>query len=350
MKINKILCVIFVHLLVGCSSISEPISTPIQPTPTSIHVLIPAETPQPTETPEFSPTSTPANFPETANDCTAQSVEEIPFDEEQVILGRCHMDSCWWMNVDSAEIIQSVGEDKLMRICHKVASIRQDTWDNPSLLDNPPESAKRINGYLITNFPTSTDWKNAKPTEVFIFCSQKLPAFISIDTDRSLDKYNVSIIFDRNGSTGGPTEGVGNLYSYICNGKPSKVEVSNETIDRLNSSDFFIEKPVDVFGFINLPTATPTPTEKPLRDWEGIPIMPNAITGESGNRKYVYTIYASPDEVRKFYEQELEKLGWNMFKNVDGHMLLFTKDTETTGLNITITSGTGGITVVKILK
>lgn len=350
MKINKILCVIFVHLLVGCSSISEPISTPIQPTPTSIHVLIPAETPQPTETPEFSPTSTPANFPETANDCTAQSVEEIPFDEEQVILGRCHMDSCWWMNVDSAEIIQSVGEDKLMRICHKVASIRQDTWDNPSLLDNPPESAKRINGYLITNFPTSTDWKNAKPTEVFIFCSQKLPAFISIDTDRSLDKYDVSIIFDRNGSTGGPTEGVGNLYSYICNGKPSKVEVSNETIDRLNSSDFFIEKPVDVFGFINLPTATPTPTEKPLRDWEGIPIMPNAITGESGNRKYVYTIYASPDEVRKFYEQELEKLGWNMFKNVDGHMLLFTKDTETTGLNITITSGTGGITVVKILK
>ena len=345
MKINKILCVIFVYLLIGCSSISEPISTPIQPTLTSIHALIPAETPQPTETPEFLPTSTPANFPETANDCTAQSVEKIPFDEEKVILGRCHMDSCWWMKIDKTEIVQSNGEDKLVKICHRIATI-SDYFVTPA----PPENAQRINGYLITNFPTSTDWKNAKPTEVFIFCSQKLPAFIWIDTNRSLDKYDVSIIFDRNGGTGGPTEGVGNLYSYICNGKPSKVEVSNETMDRLNSSDFFIEKPVDVFGFINLPTATPTPTKKPLRDWEGIPIMPNAITGESGNRKYVYTIHASPDEVRKFYEQELEKLGWNMFKNVDGHMLLFTKDTETTGLNITITSRTGGITVVEILR
>ncbi len=230
MKINKILWAILVLFIVGCSSISTSISTPIQPEPTSTRMLIPTNTLQPTET---------------SSNCTTHSVETSLLDEEKVILGRCHMASCWWMKVDETEIIQSEGKDKLVKICDKVVEITQDYFFNPALVDNPPENAQRINGYLITNSPTSTNWEDARPEEVFIFCSQKLPAFISHDKN---GKYSVEIIFDNNGGTGGPTEGVGNLYSYICNGKPSKFEISNEVLDRLNLSDYLVEKPMDVFN------------------------------------------------------------------------------------------------------
>ena len=66
--------------------------------------------------------------------------------------------------------------------------------------------------------------------------------------------------------------------------------------------------------------------------------MPKAIAGEGDNKGYSFTINASPDEIQKFYEQELGKLGWNMFASGQGAtntiLLIFMKDTGTLSVSI----------------
>jgi len=75
------------------------------------------------------------------------------------------------------------------------------------------------------------------------------------------------------------------------------------------------------------------PSGKPSSEWEGFPIMPTAIAGEGDNKGYSFTINASADEIQKFYEKELAKLGWNMLASGQGTtnsvLLIFMKDTGT---------------------
>lgn len=92
------------------------------------------------------------------------------------------------------------------------------------------------------------------------------------------------------------------------------------------------------------PTETPSapvlpmPSGKPSSEWEGIPVMPNAIAGEGDSKGYAFTINASPDEIQKFYEKALGKLGWNMFASgqgtTDAVLLIFMKDTGTLSVSI----------------
>jgi hypothetical protein len=66
------------------------------------------------------------------------------------------------------------------------------------------------------------------------------------------------------------------------------------------------------------PTATaedlvlPLPEGEPLAEWQGIPIMPGAITGKEEPYLYTFVIEASPDEVRVYYEGELAKQGYDL--------------------------------------
>ena len=92
------------------------------------------------------------------------------------------------------------------------------------------------------------------------------------------------------------------------------------------------------------PTETPSapvltmPTGKPVANWEGIPVMPNAIAGDGDSKGYTFTIKATPDEVQKFYEKAMAKLGWNMFASGQGTtsaiLLIFLKDTDTASVSI----------------
>src|SRR5262245_51134769 len=43
------------------------------------------------------------------------------------------------------------------------------------------------------------------------------------------------------------------------------------------------------------------PSGTPSSEWEGIPVMPNAIAGEGDSTGYYFTINASLDEIQKFY-------------------------------------------------
>ena len=106
------------------------------------------------------------------------------------------------------------------------------------------------------------------------------------------------------------------------------------------------------------PTETPSapdlpmPSGKPSSEWEGIPVMPNAIAGEGDSKGYSFTINATPEEIQKFYEQELGKLGWNMFASGQGTtnaiLLIFMKDAST--LSVSIIPQPDGIMYVLLVK
>ena len=106
------------------------------------------------------------------------------------------------------------------------------------------------------------------------------------------------------------------------------------------------------------PTETPSapdlpmPSGEPASEWEGFPIMPNAIAGEGDNKGYSFTIDATPEEIQKFYEKELGKLGWNMFASGQGTtnaiLLIFMKDAST--FSVSIIPQPDGIMYVLLVK
>lgn len=122
--------------------------------------------------------------------------------------------------------------------------------------------------------------------------------------------------------------------------------------------------PVPTSTFTPLPTvtatstATPVPTKTPLpptetqdviaalqpngepaTEWGGISIMPGAITGEGDASSYRFTIQASPEEIQKYYEEELSKSGWSFLATGEGD----------SGAVILIFSGNSGPLSVSII-
>lgn len=109
---------------------------------------------------------------------------------------------------------------------------------------------------------------------------------------------------------------------------------------------------------ISFSTETPSvpvlhmPSGKPSNEWESVPVMPNAIAGEGDSTRYSFTISASPDEIQKYYEKELAKLGWNAFANGQGSteavFLIFMNDTDM--LTISIIPQPDGTVYVLLVK
>jgi len=77
------------------------------------------------------------------------------------------------------------------------------------------------------------------------------------------------------------------------------------------------------------------PSGAPLDEWEGIPIMPGAISGEAANDGYQFTTQADLDEITGFYETELSNLGFELELTVDenaGYTILAFHKGGTTGV------------------
>ena len=96
--------------------------------------------------------------------------------------------------------------------------------------------------------------------------------------------------------------------------------------------------PAPINPFVS-PTETPEavsallPEGQPASEWNGIPIMPDAIAGEGDEESYVFTIKATPQQVQDYYQVELGKLGWQPFATGDGDsslMLMFTDNASAT--------------------
>jgi uncharacterized protein len=165
------------------------------------------------------------------NSITPSSALKLDKGSKDIVLGRCHMNSCWWWKVDKMETIRSENKGNLVK-----AHVRTTTVDYS-------DSEVEKHGY--PNFPPKkSKWEGV--SETYIFCSKKLPTYIEWDEQRK--KFIGTIPFDQDGTTSGATEGVGNLYSYICNnGKESKFEINSELV----GSEIIIGTPTDIFNYPN---------------------------------------------------------------------------------------------------
>jgi hypothetical protein len=96
----------------------------------------------------------------------------------------------------------------------------------------------------------------------------------------------------------------------------------------------------------------PTPAGTPAKEWKNIPIMPGAIAGADDGNTYSFTIKSSVDEIQKFYEKEMAKLGWKAFAVGQGQtqtaLLMFIKDSET--LTLTFLPQSDGTIYVMLVK
>jgi hypothetical protein len=54
-------------------------------------------------------------------------------------------------------------------------------------------------------------------------------------------------------------------------------------------------------------------TDKPLADWNDIPIMPKAIAGQQANKDtYTFNIPVDSGTIKTYYSEQLKLLGWNL--------------------------------------
>ena len=151
---------------------------------------------------------------------------------KDIVMGDCHMLSCWWRKIEKTELVQSESKGKLVKIYVRTTSIQfsdSEFEKNGGYPDFPPEKSQ---------------WENI--SEEFIFCSKRLPA--SIWCDKETKKCAGRVPFDESGSTMGATVSDGNLYSYICKSGAEPIrglDVSPE----LAFSELTMEKPTDIFDY-----------------------------------------------------------------------------------------------------
>jgi len=75
------------------------------------------------------------------------------------------------------------------------------------------------------------------------------------------------------------------------------------------------------------------PESQLASEWDGIPIMPGALTGDGDEESYVFTIEATPLQVQEYYQRELTKLGWQPAgtdNQASSLMLTFTNNASAT--------------------
>jgi len=92
------------------------------------------------------------------------------------------------------------------------------------------------------------------------------------------------------------------------------------------------------FNFVN-------PQGTPLSEWNGVPIMPNATTGQEFNEyTYSFKVDATPDGVKEYYKDALIKRGWvSQFDlpvvNEEGGLLLYVQNDNLLTISITVLDG-----------
>jgi hypothetical protein len=88
----------------------------------------------------------------------------------------------------------------------------------------------------------------------------------------------------------------------------SGFEVSQ--IDYLGNERLTYE--VQAIGIIAQGVPTAEPLGEPAADWQGIPIMPGAISGGEVTDGYEFTTQDTVDEITQFYEAALDELGYSL--------------------------------------
>lgn len=160
----------------------------------------------------------------TENEANDKKLSPKSRDTKNIVMGRCHMDSCWWWKVEDSQIMKSNGQGTLIKVLAKTTSVDypRSVVDKKGYPDFPPKKAK---------------WENA--TETFIFCSTQLPAYFNYDNEQ---KKFVGSIFT---GSYGVTEGEEHLYAHIC-----QQEIKPNTDGAEGLTDVSIDKPTDIFNWV----------------------------------------------------------------------------------------------------
>jgi len=159
----------------------------------------------------------------TASDTSTEGLKDV-------VMGRCHMLVCWWWKVEKTENIQSDNNGNLLKVYTRTTSqeYSDSEYNKHGYPDFPPKKSK---------------WEGVH--ESFVFCSKKLPTYIEYNAENK--KFTGTVPFDQKGVPSGATEGIGNLYYYVCNGgKESEFDISPE----LEYSGMVLDKPTDIFNYI----------------------------------------------------------------------------------------------------
>lgn len=69
---------------------------------------------------------------------------------------------------------------------------------------------------------------------------------------------------------------------------------------------------VQAIGIIAQGVPTAEPLGEPASEWQGIPIMPGAVSGGEVTDGYEFTTQATVDEITQFYEAALAELGYSL--------------------------------------
>ena len=110
-----------------------------------------------------------------------------------------------------------------------------------------------------------------------------------------------------------------------------------ETLQSLPS-----ELPTDLPDFEEFNYFDPEGT--PLSEWNGVPIMPQATTGEEFNEyTYSFKVNATVQEASEYYKTELVSLGWTSTFDIpvegEGGIMLYSKESEFLTLTFTLIDG-----------
>ena len=112
---------------------------------------------------------------------------------------------------------------------------------------------------------------------------------------------------------------------------PTETPLPTSTVTPTNTPEPPTETP-DVISAL-LPSGTPD------KEWNGIPIMPDAINGEGDAKGYTFTIKSNPRFIQAFYQSQLAKQGANLIaagvqNGKDVLILIFQKESEVISISI----------------
>lgn len=89
----------------------------------------------------------------------------------------------------------------------------------------------------------------------------------------------------------------------------------------------------------------------PLNEWEGVPLMPNALEGNGDSQSYSFIVNELVDNVNTFYQEEMVNFGWSISRGKGNELqsfMTFTKDGNT--IDVTVVLRSDSLTSVTLEK
>lgn len=149
------------------------------------------------------------------------------------------------------------------------------------------------------------------------------------------------------------------VFILACNTVTKPVRDAQEAVETVQSfatsmpletiQSFATNMPVETLQAVS--SAMPNfgdmfnPQGEPVAEWNGIPIMSQATTGQefADTNTYSFKADATVKTATDFYNEEMVKLGWsatfNMPGDENGAVLVFSKDSNIATITITLTDG-----------